>query len=296
MKEQFVKMNDNTNLFVKSYMGGFDKTILLLHGGPGAGCDYFNHTAKLLSQNVNVVTFDQRGVWRSDSLNPESFNFESLIDDIEEIKNALSIEKWHVLGHSFGGVLALFYTAKYPKSVERVIFECPSFDNNDTASNLVEMIINKLNKTGHTEIATEITKRFEARNAELNDFNDIFAIIPSEIVTNLYHPFPIDEESASMMSKYPNEEEHQKTQMHVELILNDSLMKKSHSHLLKEIKVPALLLLGDQDIVTSATQQDSFEKNAEFGKKIIIPNAGHTLHNELPHLFAQTVYDFINEE
>ena len=120
MTEQFVKMKDGANIYVVTYDGGFENTILLVHGGPGASCDYFKHQAELLSMNMNVVLFDERGVRRSEAIKPEDFYFQMLIDDMDEIRRSLNINKWSVLGHSFGGLLAFLYAVKYQEHVETV--------------------------------------------------------------------------------------------------------------------------------------------------------------------------------
>ena len=91
--EQFVIMRDGARIFTIVYDGGFDKTLLMVHGGPGAGCDYFRYQAELLSRHVNIVLFDERGVKRSDKIEPEGFDFQVLIDNIDDIRRALNINK-----------------------------------------------------------------------------------------------------------------------------------------------------------------------------------------------------------
>ena len=72
---------------------------------------------------------DQRGVCRSEEITEdEAFGLNDLIEDCEELRKSLQIEKWSIIGHSFGGYVALLYASIYPSSIEKIIFEGPTFD------------------------------------------------------------------------------------------------------------------------------------------------------------------------
>lgn len=118
------------NLYVEQYGEAQPDALLYLHGGPGASCvDFCYHQAKALGDSLRVVAIDQRGVLRSDPVEPdESFSLQDLIEDCEALRVALGIRKWSVLGHSFGGYLAFRYAHQYPESVHKVLYEAPCFD------------------------------------------------------------------------------------------------------------------------------------------------------------------------
>ena len=68
------------------------------------------------------------GVWRSEAiLDEENISLEDIIEDFEELRKKLHINKWSLLSHSFGGYLAVLYANLYPDSIEYMIYECPSF-------------------------------------------------------------------------------------------------------------------------------------------------------------------------
>ncbi|MBA1155838.1 prolyl aminopeptidase [Microvirga mediterraneensis] len=104
------------------------KPALVLHGGPGSGCSvntrrYFDPSA------YRIVLFDQRGSGRSTphASSPDvdlSTNTTAhLIADIERLLQHLGIERWLVLGGSWGSTLALAYAEQYPDRVtEMVLF------------------------------------------------------------------------------------------------------------------------------------------------------------------------------
>jgi len=287
MTEQFVTMKDGTKIFTLVYDGGFDQTLLMLHGGPGASCDYLRYPAKLLAQHVNVVLFDQRGVRRSDAIELEGFDFQILIDDIDDIKKALNIEKWHVLGHSFGGLLALLYATKYQADVETVIFECPTFCYSDSTNYVIETIKPKL--TEHGCFNAELS---HAKEHSLSGLFSVLGKLPKPVVKEFYHPFPIHDGAKVFQTAFSSEES-AKTKVFRELVMNNTFASENHFEKLKQLSMPSLLMVGEYDAVCSPKQQEAFASGVVNGETMILPNCGHTLHNEIPQVFIEKVLEFI---
>ena len=261
----------------------------MVHGGPGASCDYFKYHAELFSHNVNVVLFDEGGVRRSDAINPDIFTFQDLIDDMDDIRKVLDIKKWSVLGHSFGGLLALLYAVKYHEHTETVVFECPSFHYEDAFFHIKKAVYDKLNERGYSDIAARIAVMLEDKDAKIMD---ILAIVPGHIVSELYHPFPKNEKVAALDIDF-TDEENEKTQIHCGIVISNNEANENHLPKLKNLYMPALLLLGEYDFVCSPKQQDVFTRNVAKGEIIILPNCGHNLHVEVPQIFVETVWDFV---
>jgi proline iminopeptidase len=102
------------------------KPVIVLHGGPGSGCSprlrrLFNPSA------YNIVLFDQRGCGRStphasEPAPPLATNTTNhLLADIERLREHLSIERWMVLGGSWGSTLALAYAERDPSRVTKLV-------------------------------------------------------------------------------------------------------------------------------------------------------------------------------
>ena len=85
--------------------------LLLLHGGPGVPDSMQTDVAPLLPE-LRGISFDQRGVGRS-RCRDGRYGIESYLADIEAIREHLGISDWHVLGHSWGGLLAQLYAAEH---------------------------------------------------------------------------------------------------------------------------------------------------------------------------------------
>jgi len=97
------------------------KPVVLLHGGPGAGCSAkmrrFHDPAK-----YRIVLFDQRGSGRStphaDLVDNTTWD---LVADIERLRTKLGIERWQVFGGSWGSTLALAYAEAHPDRVTELV-------------------------------------------------------------------------------------------------------------------------------------------------------------------------------
>ena len=97
------------------------KPVVLLHGGPGAGCSAkmrrFHDPAK-----YRIVLFDQRGSGRStphaDLVDNTTWD---LVADTEKLRSKLGIERWQVFGGSWGSTLALAYAETHPERVTELV-------------------------------------------------------------------------------------------------------------------------------------------------------------------------------
>jgi proline iminopeptidase len=102
------------------------KPAVVLHGGPGSGCTAWHR--RLFDPSAHrVVLFDQRGCGRSrpHAGEPEtdlaSNNTANLIADIELLRERLQIDRWLVVGGSWGSILALAYAERYPERITEMI-------------------------------------------------------------------------------------------------------------------------------------------------------------------------------
>ncbi|GAA4325049.1 alpha/beta hydrolase [Pontixanthobacter gangjinensis] len=102
---------------------GTGEPLLIINGGPGMNSHGFAALAKILSESNKSIIYDQRGTGRSKLKEPgtSTLSLELMLDDIEALREHLDFEQWIILGHSFGGMLAYAYAAKYPHRVKAMI-------------------------------------------------------------------------------------------------------------------------------------------------------------------------------
>ena len=106
-------------------MDGPRPPIVFIHGGPGG-----NHAAYLnalaLSNERAVILYDQLDSGLSDHPNnPANWTVERFTDEVDAVRRAVGVSRWHVLGHSWGGTIALEYGARRPRQLAGLVIASP---------------------------------------------------------------------------------------------------------------------------------------------------------------------------
>ncbi len=92
--------------------------LLCLHGGPGAGHDYLESLAALARGGRRVIFYDQLGCGNSDQPDdPSLWTVPLYVDEVGVVRRALGLDRIHLLGQSWGGMLAMEYALTQPAGV-----------------------------------------------------------------------------------------------------------------------------------------------------------------------------------
>ncbi|MEO8795977.1 MAG: proline iminopeptidase-family hydrolase [Daejeonella sp.] len=105
--------------------------LLLLHGGPANGHEYFENFPKYLKkQGITIYYYEQLGSYYSESpLDSTAYTPNAFVEHVEEVRKALNLKNFYLLGHSWGGMLAELYAQKYQKNLKGLILSnVPGWD------------------------------------------------------------------------------------------------------------------------------------------------------------------------
>jgi proline iminopeptidase len=92
--------------------------LVLINGGPGLSHESMDPLQDALASPAwRVVTYDQRGVGRSTASGSAAFTPDEYVADLETLRRRLGVARVHLLGHSFGGMIALRYLDRFPDAV-----------------------------------------------------------------------------------------------------------------------------------------------------------------------------------
>lgn len=122
--ERVVVKVDGYDVVTYSFGSG-DNVLLCLNGGPGLPCDYLRESHSCLADNgYRVVAFDQLGTGASDRPTDAAlWTVERYVGEVESVRSALGLGKVHLLGHSWGGWLAIEYALAHPEALQSLILE-----------------------------------------------------------------------------------------------------------------------------------------------------------------------------
>ena len=111
----FVRVNGDTK--------AAKKPLLLVHGGPGGAC-WQMFPAVPMARDRAVIMYDQLDSGHSDAPgNPANWSIERFASEIDAIRAALDLQDFHLLGHSWGGIVATRYAARQPQGLRSLILE-----------------------------------------------------------------------------------------------------------------------------------------------------------------------------
>lgn len=105
-------------IHVRATAANLDAQVLIvINGGPGLSHHYARALERLASPQLQVVTYDQRGVGKSSPASKPELAADLQVADLERIRDRLGAKRVHLVGHSWGGFLAMGYAATYPSQI-----------------------------------------------------------------------------------------------------------------------------------------------------------------------------------
>jgi proline iminopeptidase len=128
-KEGFVDVIGG-RIWYQTMGSGHETPLVVIHGGPGArSCGYLASLAQL-AESRPVIVYDQLGSGRSDRPSDTTlWSVPRFVDELSRLREALDLEELHIMGHSWGGSVAVEYMlTKAPAGVRSLILAGPVID------------------------------------------------------------------------------------------------------------------------------------------------------------------------
>lgn len=240
--------------------------IILIHGFP-FNKSMWNDQIEMLTESFRVISYDIRGFGSSDAGTSE-FSIELFVSDLLGLMDVLKIEKAMLCGLSMGGYIALNAIENYPKRFSALIL-CDTNCVADTpeAVEKRKMAIENINKYGVELYANESIK-------------NLFA--PISFVTNQEKIADVKE----MIMKTSAQS------------LSSTLIaltrRKETCNKLPDIKVPVLIVVGEDDKLTPPSAARQMHKNIKGSILNVIENAGHLSNIENSYEFNICLGEFVS--
>lgn len=269
----------DVSLFVKVIGQGYP--VLLMHGGPGQ-----DHTSLLAFQactdQFTVVFYDHRCNGRSDGAAETTMTWENLTADAEALRQSLGFEKWAVLGHSFGGNVALEYALRYPQSLSHLILMDTGGDQWWVNQNAPELLA----KRGYSPSAVHAARRFYNGQVTPDEYyTTVMKFLSAYFYRNILLAMAQEVFSKGLHPKLRPEA----TIFGYSTLLNGwTVMDR-----LGEIETPTLVLAGRHDFLFPPEHQAALAAGIPNARLEIIERAGHNPQMEQPAEVIEAVRRFV---
>jgi proline iminopeptidase len=256
--------------------------LLLLHGGPGVP-DYMQVSTAPLLPEFQCISFDQRGVGGSKCFDGR-FDLGAYLEDVESIRISLGHDSWHVLGHSWGGLLAQAYTAAFPQRVRSLALSSASLGvGRDWKQTKRESF-----RVEHGRAGFLRTLRFYAYGSGLVVPGSIGAWSMRHVMTETWHNYFLDPRSAP-----DPDPEWLAGCSPIAMMKTDRAVSRERPEVLGSVSSyqgPVLVLYGAFDIFESGRQ--IVRSRYPHARQVTLENSGHVHWLQNPSAYAEALSEF----
>ena len=258
------------------------RTLLMTHGMAAWG-GLWHDTAKIMAQNgYRVIAVDQPPFGFSDRTDPD-FSRSKQAQRLKALETALGLEDYTLLGHSYGGGVALEMALRHPENIQKLVLVCPvvgaSDDPQSAPTNLPWLLENQIiaehlvSLTVTNPLMTGfLTKRFMHRSDSLTDAH----------VEILQRPMTLKNNTRFMVKWLQ------------QFISQDPQALSRKKQQIAKLTVPVNFIWGDKDTVTPISQGQDLADLLNPVKFHRLENIGHMPQLEASSLFNRALLDVLS--
>ena len=247
--------------------------VLLLNGGPGATHEYFECFENFLpAEGIEFIYYDQLGCGNADNPNDTSmWDLSRYVEEVEQVRKALKLDNtnFYLLGHSWGGILAMEYATKYQNNMKGLIISnmmasCPEYGKYAD-----EVLAKQMNP----EVLAEIMK-IEA-NKDFSNPRYMELLIPNFYEKHVLR-FPSKDwpEPVNRSLGKTNQSLYVTMQGPSEFGISGKLEKWDRKADLKNVKIPTLVIGAKHDTM-DPKHMEEISKILPNGSYLFCPKGSH---------------------
>lgn len=286
--DQVAEVEVSGHRVVTYSFGSGDEVVFLLNGGPGLPCDYLRDAhACLVDEGFRVVAFDQLGTGASDRPTDSAlWTIERYVEETETVRRALGLPRVHLLGHSWGGWLAIDYALAHPDAVKSLILA-------DTAADLPHLAreLERLRAALGPETVAMMLAREAAGTIDHPEYQAAITLLNHRHVCRLETwPAPLKRSLDDWnMGPYgtmqgPNE-----------FLYVGNLKDWDRTADLPRIKAPTLIVVGLHDEITPACA-DRLRRGIAGSELALFRNSSHMPFYEEPERYYPVLTRFLHRQ
>jgi proline-specific peptidase len=264
--------------------------LLTLHGGPGACSDYLEPFESLADGGRRVIRYDQLGCGESGIRrphDPEMWTVELFVEEVDAVRDALGLERVHILGQSWGGMLAMEYALTQPEGVAGLIIE-----SSPASMPLWVSEANRLRADLPPDVQATLLEHEANGTTDSPEYEAAMDVFYDRHVCRVQPAPPPFQRTLDCMAANPEVYHYMNgpSEFHVIGTLKDWDITGR----LGEIRLPTLVLSGRYDEATPMIAQ-AVADGIPGARWELLENSSHVCHLEEPERTMQLVGDFLAE-
>lgn len=284
---------EGVELWVKESGLETGKPIVFLHGGPGDNAYVFERAVgDRLETRLRMIYFDQRGAGRSSLVDEDLLGIQDLIADIEHIRSELGYEKVSLIGHSFGGALAVEYARRFPDRVDRIVFIDSTANFSAMRAYQADFIVNNAEALypEYKDVLAQIT---QSEAALLEKYGRIYSLLGAKsLYRALYFEDARGFAAFDRLSRESGIRGRSRGRV-ANRLLADHYLDSSHPELMVRLSVPSAMFAGRASHVAGEMLIEA-AANAWGAKLTWFEKSGHMPYLDEPEAFTRAAFDFLD--
>jgi len=281
--EAYLPVPDGRIWYKKSGTGT-GTPVILLHGGPGYSSFYLK-SLEALGDDRPVIRYDQLGGGRSGPMvDTTQMTIAHFVRELDSLRAALGYGRVHVLGHSWGTILAFEYYRAHPEHVVSLTLASAALDLPTWQRNARRLVRTLPDSAKRAIIAAEAAQKFDA---------PAYHEAIGEFYGRYVWRHPVEADLDSLM-KTANEHVYNYMQGPSEFTITGTLKAYDVTPLLGTIKVPTLYTVGEFDEADPATIR-RFASLTPGATVEVIPGAAHITTWDNPEAMVAVVRGFLRK-
>jgi proline iminopeptidase len=259
--------------------------VIILHGGPGSS-HYAMQGLQVLAKERPVIFYDQLGCGKSDRPTDISlWNIERFVEELGQIREALSLKEFHILGHSWGTTLAAAFYLKNPDGVKSIIFSSPCLSAPLWAKDQEEN-----RKLLPLEIQLTLKECEENGSTDSEEYLNATKVFNQHFVCRL-NPFP---EFLKEGKHHQNSDVYNIMWGPSEFHVTGNLKDFDCTSQLKEFQIPTLFTCGRYDEATPHSTE-YFRSLTSNGKLHVFEESAHLAYLEETEDYIRVMDNFLKD-
>lgn len=267
--------------------------LILLHGGPGGTHNSYELFDELaIKDDRPIIMYDQLGCGLSslDSPHPNLWKKETWVDELINLRKELGLTKCHILGHSWGGMLAIIYLCD--NQVEGI--KSLTLSSTLSSVKLWHSEANRLIKYLSSVDQEAIKKAEESKDYETLEFkiamNDYYKKYVSDVDKSKE-----DTPECLKREKVFGKEAYETAWGKSEFTPSGTLLDYEYTDKLNKINIPTLLISGTDDESTPFQNKVMFDNLGGKKEWVLLENSRHMTYYEQKDKYFEALIKFLNE-